>query len=62
MISNRELADALERRLNGCTCVHVGELLAREIVEALRHSVRVDEKQEGARNDKNHFGYRQQGR
>lgn len=57
MISNRELADALERRLNGCTCVHVGELLAREIVEALRHSVRVDGEQEGVKNGQDHFGH-----
>ncbi len=57
MISNRELAEALERKLNGCHCVHVGELLAREIVEALRNSVRVDTEREGARNDQNHFGY-----
>ena len=57
MISNRELADALERRLNGCTCVHVGELLAREIVEALRNSVRVDGEQEGVKNGQNNCGY-----
>lgn len=57
MISNRELADALERRLNGCTCAHVGERLLKEVIEALRNSVRVDEKQEGIRNDQNHFGY-----
>ena len=57
MMSNRELAEALERKLNGCRCVHVGELLAREIVEALRDSVRVDEEQEGVKNGQNHFGH-----
>lgn len=43
MASNRELADALERRLNGCTCAHVGERLLKEVIEALRNSVRKEE-------------------
>ncbi len=43
MASNRELAEALERRLNGATCIHVGEQLAKEIIKALRNSVRKEE-------------------
>ena len=40
MASNRELAEALERRLNGSTCAHVGEQLVRQIVDALLNSER----------------------
>jgi hypothetical protein len=43
MASNRELAEMLERKLNGARCVHVGELLLKEVIEALRNSVRKEE-------------------
>lgn len=43
MASNRELAEMLERKLNGARCAHVGELLLKEVIEALRNSVRKEE-------------------
>ena len=47
MASNRELAEMLERRLNGGTCAHVGERLLKEVIEALRNSVREEEETDG---------------
>ena len=43
MPSNKELADMLELKLNGGRCAHVGERLLKEVIEALRNSVRKEE-------------------
>lgn len=43
MRSNKELAEALERKMNGARCIRIGEYLAKDIVEALRNSVRKEE-------------------
>lgn len=43
MASNKELANILELKLNGGRCAHIGELLLKEVIEALRNSVRKEE-------------------